>query len=68
MNIDIRQAVYNNVKNSSESEFRDIIEDAITNGEEKMLPGLGALFERLWSSLDDNAKQDMLQKLTTAHQ
>ena len=44
-------------------ELKDTIVDAIQNGEEKMLPGLGVLFEVIWKNASEQDKQDMLQAL-----
>ncbi|MBD2823257.1 small acid-soluble spore protein SspI, partial [Xenorhabdus sp. 42] len=37
--------------------------DAIQSGEEKMLPGLGVLFEVIWKNADENEKHEMLETL-----
>ncbi len=33
------------------------------SGEEKMLPGLGVLFEVIWKNADENEKHEMLETL-----
>jgi small acid-soluble spore protein I (minor) len=37
--------------------------NAISSGEEKMLPGLGVLFEVLYNSSNQQGKQEILNKL-----
>ncbi|HPX21056.1 MAG TPA: small acid-soluble spore protein SspI, partial [Bacilli bacterium] len=45
MDINIRRAVIANLKGSSAEDIKKTIVDAISLGEEKVLPGLGVLFE-----------------------
>ena len=47
MNINIRNSVKENLKGASTKEVYETIQDAISVGEEKILPGLGVLFELL---------------------
>lgn len=63
MNLNLRHAVIHNVSNNSQDELRDTIVDAIQSGEEKMLPGLGVLFEVIWQNSNDQDKQEMLSVL-----
>ena len=55
MNIDIRKSIKENFKNSGKDDIIDSIEDALKDGDEVTLPGLGVFFELLWknSSLED---------------
>ncbi|MPV61521.1 small acid-soluble spore protein SspI, partial [Burkholderia sp. BE24] len=39
------------------------IVDAIQSGEEKMLPGLGVLFEVIWQHASESEKNEMLKTL-----
>ena len=48
MNLNLRHAIKQNVQGNSQEELEATIVDAIQNGEEKMLPGLGVLFEMIW--------------------
>ena len=57
MNIDIRQAVKNNLNNSSFEDVKSTIVDAMNIKEEKVLPGLGALFE-VWKSVRKKKEQN----------
>ena len=68
MDIDIRKAVLNNIKGSTEAEFRETIEDAVRSGEEKMLPGLGVLFEVAWNHFDEAGRQSVLKTLSSSSQ
>ncbi|MBD1372816.1 small acid-soluble spore protein SspI [Hazenella sp. IB182357] len=54
MNFNVRGAVINNIHNMDNQELQGLIEDSI-GGEEKILPGLGVLFEVIWknSSLEN---------------
>jgi small acid-soluble spore protein I (minor) len=63
MNLNLRNAVIHNVSGNTQDELRDTIVDAIQNGEEKMLPGLGVLFEVIWKNASDQEKNEMLQTL-----
>ncbi|WP_033828237.1 small acid-soluble spore protein SspI [Bacillus andreraoultii] len=64
MNFNLRNAIIQNVSGNSEDQLRDTIVDAIQVGEEKMLPGLGVLFEIIWQNADPNEQKMMLENLT----
>jgi small acid-soluble spore protein I (minor) len=63
MNLNLRNAILHNVTGNTQDQLKDTIVDAIQNGEEKMLPGLGVLFEVIWKNCSDQDKQEMLQAL-----
>lgn len=63
MNLNLRNAIVDNVTGNSVSELQDTIVDAIQSGEEKMLPGLGVLFEIIWQHASQDEKQEMLNTL-----
>lgn len=63
MNFDLRNAIIHNVSGNSQTELRETIVDAIQNGEEKMLPGLGVLFEVIWNNSSEEDRKEMLQTL-----
>jgi small acid-soluble spore protein I (minor) len=63
MNLNLRHAIIQNVSGNSQGELRDTIVDAIQNGEEKMLPGLGVLFEVIWNNASEEDRNEMLQIL-----
>lgn len=63
MDLNLRKAVIANVTGSNQEQIEHTIVDAIQSGEEKMLPGLGVLFEVLWQHASDSDKSEMLQTL-----
>lgn len=63
MNFNIRQAVLANVSGNTQGELEATIVDAIQNGEEKLLPGLGVLFEVIWKNADQQEQSEMLTTL-----
>lgn len=63
MDINIRRAVLQNMNKSTFDDVKSTVDDAMSSGEEKMLPGLGVLFEVLYKASDDTGKQDILNKL-----
>lgn len=63
MNLNLRNAIIQNVSNNTQSQLEDTIVDAISTGEEKMLPGLGVLFEVIWKNSSEQEKKEMLQAL-----
>lgn len=63
MNLNLRNAIIHNVSNNSQDQLEDTIVDAIQTGEEKMLPGLGVLFEVIWNHSSEQDKKEMLQTL-----
>jgi len=63
MDINLRQAILHNIAENSTEQLQATIVDAIDDGQEKMLPGLGVLFELIWKQSDNNERLDMLQLL-----
>ena len=63
MNLNLRNAIIHNVTGNSQDELEGTIVDAIQNGEEKMLPGLGVLFEVIWKHSSEEEKKEMLATL-----
>lgn len=63
MNLNLRKAIINNISDNDREQLKATIVEAIQNGEEKMLPGLGVLFELIWKQSDENDRQDMLTAL-----
>lgn len=63
MNFDIRGAVIHNIKSMDNSELTGLIQDSISQGEEKLLPGLGVLFEVIWKHSDLSEQQHMVETL-----
>jgi small acid-soluble spore protein I (minor) len=64
MNFDLRNAIIQNVSGNTPEQLEDTIVDAIESGEEKMLPGLGVLFEVIWKNASEKEKQMMLNTLS----
>lgn len=63
MDLNLRKAILSNISTNDQSQLEATIVDAIQNGEEKMLPGLGVLFELIWQQADQTMKQDMVESL-----
>ena len=63
MNLNLRNAILHNVSGNSQDQLEDTIVDAIQNGAEKMLPGLGVLFEVIWNNSTEDEKKEMLANL-----
>ncbi|GAA0374746.1 small acid-soluble spore protein SspI [Bacillus horti] len=57
MNLNLRHAIVENLNGSDEEHIRATILDAIESGEEKMLPGLGVLFELMWDKSSNEEKE-----------
>lgn len=63
MNLNLRKAILSNISTNDQAQLEATIVDAIQNGEEKMLPGLGVLFELIWQQADEEMKQEMIKSL-----
>ena len=63
MNIDIRQSIINNFKESSIEDMRDSIEESIKDNDEITLPGLGVFFEILWKNSDGEERNFILETI-----
>lgn len=63
MDLNIRQAILHNIHENTEDQLETTIEDAIKDGEEKLLPGLGFLFELIWNESDEANRLDMITAL-----
>ncbi|WP_313731763.1 small acid-soluble spore protein SspI [Cohnella nanjingensis] len=61
--VSLRDAIIMRVQGKSEQEIREVIEDSIGNAE-VTLPGLGVLFEIIWSHSQPDIQQ---QLVTTLH-
>jgi small acid-soluble spore protein I (minor) len=68
MSFNIRGAVIANISGNTEGELQATITDAIENGQEKMLPGLGVLFEIIWNHSNEQDRQEMLHALKSGLQ
>jgi small acid-soluble spore protein I (minor) len=63
MNLNLRNAIMQNVSGNTQDQLEDTIVDAIQDGQEKMLPGLGVLFEVIWKNSSEEDKKEMLTTL-----
>lgn len=63
MDLNLRKAILDNVSGNNSEQLEATILDAIQSGEEKMLPGLGVLFELLWQNSDESERNEMLEAL-----
>lgn len=63
MGLNLRNAILHNVSGNTQDQLQETIVDAIQSGEEKMLPGLGVLFEVIWQNSTDEEKKEMLYAL-----
>lgn len=63
MNLNLRKAILHNIQSNDEEQLRATIADAIQTGEEKMLPGLGVLFELIWNHSNEQDREEMVQAL-----
>ncbi|HJV44404.1 MAG TPA: small acid-soluble spore protein SspI [Bacillota bacterium] len=61
--VNLRQAVMDNVHDSTPPELRETIIDAIESGEDKTLPGLGVLFEVLWNGSNPLKQNEIIQSI-----
>lgn len=68
MNLNLRHAIIQNVSGNTKQELEDTIIDAIRSQEEKMLPGLGVLFEVIWQNANEEEKEEMLSNLKSGLQ
>ncbi|WP_078430160.1 small acid-soluble spore protein SspI [Alkalihalobacterium alkalinitrilicum] len=68
MSFNLRGAILANVQGSSEDQVEATIADAMSSGEEKMLPGLGVLFEVYWKNASEDQKQQMVSQITNGLQ
>lgn len=63
MGLNLRNAILSNISGNKQDQLEATIVDAIQSGEEKMLPGLGVMFELIWQHADEQEKKDMLEAL-----
>lgn len=62
-NINIRNYIKENFKNSEIHEIKESIVSSISAKDEVTLPGLGVFFEILWENSDDNIHEEILEIL-----
>ena len=64
-NMSIRKAVIYNIHDMDSEQLREMVTDSIEQKEEKLLPGLGVVFETIWENSDAALKEPMIQTLQT---
>lgn len=62
-NIDIREYIKNNFKDSNVKELQKSIEESISSHEDDPLIGLGVLFELLWNNSNNEEKENILSNI-----
>lgn len=63
LNLNLRNAILDNISGNNQEQLEATIQDAIQSGEEKMLPGLGVLFELYWENANEQDKKEVLETL-----
>lgn len=64
MSFNLRGAIMANIQGSSQQDVEATVVDAMQSGEEKMLPGLGVLFEVYWKNANEQQKQQICQQIS----
>jgi small acid-soluble spore protein I (minor) len=62
MNLNLRQAVLQRVQDKSSTELVQVIEESI-DGDERVLPGLGVLFEVIWKNSGETTQIELASTL-----
>ena len=60
MNINIRDHIKTNFKESTEEDIRSSIDDGVGDEDEITLPGLGVFFEILWNNSSEDEKKKIV--------
>ena len=63
MQIDIRENIKKNFKNSSIKDIEASIKEAIDEHDEITLPGLGVFFEILWNGSSDIQRENIVNNI-----
>lgn len=63
MDLNLRHAIMDNIVTNDEAQLESTIVEAIESGEEKMLPGLGVLFELIWQQSNEDNRETMIHML-----
>ncbi len=59
-NIDVREYIKNNFKDSNIEDINKSIEESIKDNDELTLTGLGVFFELIWKNSNDDEKNNIL--------
>ncbi len=65
MDINIREYITKNFKESDASDIKASIEESMEKKDEITLPGLGFFFEIVWEKSDDETKDKILNILSS---
>ncbi len=63
MEINIREHIKSNFKDSNIDEIKEAINQNIKNNEELALPGMGVFFEIIWSNSDNTLQNEIVKLL-----
>lgn len=63
MDINIREHICNNFKDTNENEIKDSIVESIDSKDEVILPGLGVFFEILWNGSNEEEKDQIVSTI-----
>jgi small acid-soluble spore protein I (minor) len=66
MDLNIRKAVLSNLNNANYDSLLSTIDDATSVEEEKVLPGLGVMFEVLWKRATPDLRNTIINSLVSA--
>ena len=66
MDIDIRNHIKNNFKESNKDDIKATVSASIQDKEEITLPGMGVFFELLWENSDESSQEYILNTLEKA--
>jgi small acid-soluble spore protein I (minor) len=64
VNLNLRQAIIQRMQDKTTEELHEVIADSI-GAEERVLPGLGVLFEIIWQHAPEETQQGLV---TTLHE
>ncbi|WP_050181162.1 small acid-soluble spore protein SspI [Domibacillus robiginosus] len=66
--MNLRGAIIQNLNGQNPNELSAVIQDAISNGEEKTLPGLGVMLELFWKKSTTEEQKVVLERMASALQ
>ncbi len=66
--MNLRNAIVQNLQGQNPNELSSVIQDAISKGEEKTLPGLGVMLELFWKKSSAEEQKLVLERMSSALQ
>jgi len=57
MNLDIRENIINKIKDDTETDIINTIDESVITSNELVLPGLGVILELFWNNLNQEDKK-----------